>query len=75
MVERAEKAGFEAIVLTIDTVMMGWREEDVRNQYSPLKLGFGKANYETDPVFCPPFQLTILTPSFKGYWITFTTLH
>ena len=51
MVKRAEEAGFEAIVLTVDTVMMGWREEDVRNQYSPLKLGFGKANYETDPVF------------------------
>ncbi|KAA0948883.1 alpha-hydroxy-acid oxidizing protein [Sporosarcina sp. ANT_H38] len=51
MVKRAEEAGFEAIVLTVDTVMMGWREEDVRNQYSPLKQGFGKANYETDPVF------------------------
>ncbi len=51
MVKRAEEAGYEAIVLTVDTVMLGWREEDVRNQYSPLKLGFGKANYETDPVF------------------------
>ena len=51
MVKRAEEAGFEAIVLTVDTVMMGWREEDVRNQYSPLKQGFGKANYETDPAF------------------------
>lgn len=51
MIERAEKAGYEAIVLTVDTVMLGWREEDVRNQYSPLKLGYGKANYETDPVF------------------------
>ena len=51
MVKRAEEAGFEAIVLTVDTVMLGWREEDLRNQYSPLKQGFGKANYETDPVF------------------------
>ena len=51
MVKRAEEAGFEAIVLTVDTVMLGWREEDVRNHYSPLKQGFGKANYETDPVF------------------------
>lgn len=51
MVERAEKAGYEAIVLTVDTVMLGWREEDVRNQYSPLKQGYGKANYESDPVF------------------------
>jgi lactate 2-monooxygenase len=51
MVKRAELAGYEAIVLTVDTVMLGWREEDMRNRFSPLKLGYGKANYETDPVF------------------------
>lgn len=34
MASRAEAAGFEAIVLTVDTVMLGWREEDVRNQFS-----------------------------------------
>ncbi|QVY61048.1 alpha-hydroxy acid oxidase [Cytobacillus gottheilii] len=51
MAERAEKAGFEAIVLTVDTVMLGWREEDLRNRFSPLKLGYGKANYESDQVF------------------------
>lgn len=51
MVERAEKAGYEAIVVTVDTVQMGWREVDLRNQFSPLKLGIGKANYEQDPVF------------------------
>lgn len=51
MVRRAEQAGYEAIVLTVDTVMLGWREEDLRNRFSPLKLGYGKANYETDNVF------------------------
>jgi lactate 2-monooxygenase len=51
MVRRAEKAGYEAIVLTVDTVMLGWREEDVRNQFSPLKRGFGHANYSSDPAF------------------------
>ncbi|MBZ5752837.1 alpha-hydroxy acid oxidase [Metabacillus rhizolycopersici] len=51
MVKRAEEAGFEAIVLTIDTPMLGWRVEDIRNRFSPLKLGLGKANYEADPVF------------------------
>lgn len=51
MVQRAEAAGYEAIVLTVDTVMLGWREEDVNNQYSPLMQGFGKANYVNDPVF------------------------
>ncbi|QUG41519.1 alpha-hydroxy-acid oxidizing protein [Psychrobacillus sp. INOP01] len=51
MVKRAEAAGYEAIVLTVDTTMLGWREEDVRNQYSPLKRGFGQGNYASDPVF------------------------
>ncbi len=51
MVKRAEEAGYEAIVLTVDTVMMGWREEDMKNRFSPLRQGVGKANYEQDPVF------------------------
>lgn len=51
MAKRAEAAGYEAIVLTVDTVMLGWREEDIRNQFSPLKRGFGQGNYATDPVF------------------------
>jgi lactate 2-monooxygenase len=51
MVKRAEEAGYEAIVLTIDTVMTGWRIEDMRSRFSPLKLGVGKANYETDLAF------------------------
>ena len=51
MVKRAEAAGYEAIVLTVDTTMLGWREEDIRNQYSPLKRGFGQGNYISDPVF------------------------
>ena len=51
LVRRAEKAGYEAIVLTVDTVILGWREEDVRNGYSPLSSGYGQGNYTSDPVF------------------------
>lgn len=51
MARRVEAAGYEAIVLTVDTVMLGWREEDIRNQFSPLKRGYGQGNYATDPVF------------------------
>jgi isopentenyl diphosphate isomerase/L-lactate dehydrogenase-like FMN-dependent dehydrogenase len=51
MVERAENAGYKAIVLTIDTPMLGWRETDMKNRYSPLKEGYGKANYVTDDTF------------------------
>ncbi|WP_077620301.1 alpha-hydroxy-acid oxidizing protein [Bacillus sinesaloumensis] len=58
MVKRAEEAGYEAIVLTVDTVMLGWREEDMKNRFSPLKLGFGKANYEQDSVFLASLENT-----------------
>lgn len=51
MVKRAEAAGYKAIVVTVDTTMLGWREEDIRNQFSPLKNGFGQGNYMSDPVF------------------------
>lgn len=63
MATRAEAAGFEAIVLTIDTVMLGWREEDVRNQFSPLKLGYAKGNYMNDPVF----TASLPDDSFESY--------
>ena len=63
MAARAEAAGFEAIVLTVDTVMLGWREEDVRNQFSPLKLGFARGNYVNDPVF----TASLKDNSFEAY--------
>lgn len=34
LVKRAEKAGYKAIVLTVDTPMLGHREADVRNHFS-----------------------------------------
>ena len=34
LVQRAEKAGYKAIVLTVDTPMLGHREPDVRNHFS-----------------------------------------
>ncbi|MGM9948853.1 MAG: alpha-hydroxy acid oxidase [Lysinibacillus sp.] len=63
MAARAENAGFEAIVLTVDTVMLGWREEDVRNQFSPLKLGLSRGNYMNDPVF----TASLKDESFESY--------
>jgi lactate 2-monooxygenase len=51
MVKRAERAGYKAIVVTVDTVTLGWRETDLKNKYSPLRLGYGKANYVQDSYF------------------------
>jgi len=51
MVRRAEAAGYSAIVVTLDTTMLGWREHDLRHRYLPFLQGLGLANYFTDPAF------------------------
>ncbi|GAA0252135.1 alpha-hydroxy-acid oxidizing protein [Haladaptatus pallidirubidus] len=48
---RAEEAGFEAIVVTLDTPIMGWRERDVKHAYLPFLDREGVANYFSDPAF------------------------
>lgn len=50
-VRRAEAAGYDAIVVTLDTPMMAWREKDLKNVYLPFLIGEGVGNYFTDPVF------------------------
>jgi lactate 2-monooxygenase len=50
-VGRAERAGFTAVVVTLDTYYLGWRERDMRNAYLPFLHGDGLANYFSDPVF------------------------
>ncbi len=50
-VGRAERAGFAAIVVTVDTYLLSWRERDIRNAYLPFLRGQGLANYFSDPVF------------------------
>jgi len=50
--QRAEKSGYSALVVTLDTSMLGWRERDLQHPYLPFLLGHGLANYFTDPVFC-----------------------
>jgi isopentenyl diphosphate isomerase/L-lactate dehydrogenase-like FMN-dependent dehydrogenase len=48
---RAERAGFEALVVTLDTYLLSWRERDIQNAYLPFVRGQGLANYFSDPVF------------------------
>jgi len=52
LLHRAEISGYSALVVTLDTAMLGWRERDLRHPYLPFLLGHGLANYFTDPVFC-----------------------
>jgi isopentenyl diphosphate isomerase/L-lactate dehydrogenase-like FMN-dependent dehydrogenase len=48
---RAEAAGYGAIVVTLDTHSLSWRERDIQNAYLPFLRGEGLANYFSDPVF------------------------
>jgi isopentenyl diphosphate isomerase/L-lactate dehydrogenase-like FMN-dependent dehydrogenase len=50
-VGRAAQAGYEAIVVTLDTWMLGWRPRDLQAAYLPFLKGEGVANYFSDPVF------------------------
>ncbi len=51
IVQRAERAGCEAIVVTLDTFMLAWRPYDIQNAYLPFLLGQGLGNYFSDPAF------------------------
>ena len=51
IISRAEKAGYGAIVVTLDTRLFAWRERDIQNAYLPFLYNEGLANYFTDPVF------------------------
>jgi isopentenyl diphosphate isomerase/L-lactate dehydrogenase-like FMN-dependent dehydrogenase len=50
-VRRAETSGFAAIVVTLDTLTLGWRPRDLRNAYLPFLSGQGCAQFFSDPVF------------------------
>ncbi|MEO8094325.1 MAG: lactate 2-monooxygenase [Pseudolysinimonas sp.] len=50
-VRRAESSGAQAIVVTLDTHMLGWRPRDLDAAYLPFIHGQGIAQYTSDPVF------------------------
>jgi isopentenyl diphosphate isomerase/L-lactate dehydrogenase-like FMN-dependent dehydrogenase len=51
LVERAEAAGYGALVVTLDTLSLGWRDRDLRKAYLPFLGGEGCAQFFSDPVF------------------------
>jgi lactate 2-monooxygenase len=51
LVERAGAAGYGAIVVTLDTLTLGWRDRDLRNGYLPFLRGEGLAQFFSDPLF------------------------
>ncbi|MGP6206938.1 alpha-hydroxy-acid oxidizing protein [Cuniculiplasma sp. SKW3] len=50
-IKRAEKSGYSALIVTVDTTMLGWRERDLKLSYLPFLKGYGLANFFSDPEF------------------------
>lgn len=51
LLSRAEASGYSAIVVTLDTPLLAWREQDIDNAYLPFLQEKGLGNYYSDPVF------------------------
>jgi lactate 2-monooxygenase len=51
LLRRAEAAGCDAVAVTLDTTMLGWRPRDLDLGHLPFALGKGIAQYTSDPVF------------------------
>ncbi len=69
-IARAESAGYEAVVVTLDTWLLGWRPADLTDGFLPFLRGEGNVNYLQDPVFRaalpkPPEEDM---PSAVAYW-------
>ena len=74
-VSRAERAGCEAIVVTLDTTMLGWRLRDLDLGYLPFLAGKGIAQYVSDPVFqglvdeaAPPGRGAVTPAAVRALW-------
>ncbi len=51
MIGRAEACGARALVVTLDTTMLGWRPQDLDLGSLPFARGLGIAQYTSDPRF------------------------
>jgi isopentenyl diphosphate isomerase/L-lactate dehydrogenase-like FMN-dependent dehydrogenase len=74
-VARAERCGCDAIVVTLDTTMLGWRLRDLDLAYLPFLVGKGISQYVTDPVFqrlvdaaAPPERGPVTPAAIRALW-------
>ena len=51
LLDRAKRAGYEALVVTLDTWTLAWRPQDLDQAYLPFLRGLGLANAFSDPAF------------------------
>lgn len=51
ILQRAKKNGFTALIITLDTMLLGWRPHDLQASYLPFLHGVGAQVGLSDPVF------------------------
>lgn len=51
LLSRAKAAGFSALIVTLDTTIIGWRPHDLERAYLPFRHGLGVQVGISDPVF------------------------
>ena len=51
LVARAERAGYGALVVTVDNYVPGWKPRDLQEAYLPFLEGIGIAQFTSDPAF------------------------
>ena len=51
LLKRAKANGYKALVVTLDTMSMGWRPHDLETSYVPFQDGVGVQQGLSDPTF------------------------
>ena len=57
LLKRAKASGFTALVITLDTMILGWRPHDIETGFLPFAYGVGSQVGTSDPVFMKRFGL------------------
>lgn len=74
LVARAVRCGCEALVVTLDTTMLGWRTRDLDLAHLPFLHGKGIAQYTSDPVFMRKLDEPLPAPPAPGGTVTLAAL-
>ncbi|MGI5184933.1 alpha-hydroxy-acid oxidizing protein [Dactylosporangium sp. CA-152071] len=65
MIGRAEDCGARALVVTLDTTLLGWRPQDLNLGSLPFARGLGIAQYTSDPRFMEIVRERMTAPAGK----------
>ncbi|KIY52489.1 oxidoreductase [Fistulina hepatica ATCC 64428] len=61
LLQRAKKNGFTALIVTLDTMLLGWRPHDLQDAYIPFRHGVGTQVGLSDPAFMKRFNRQPIT--------------